>query len=318
MIGFIVLISDIAFSVPYPVVFVHGTGDSSVAWKNSGPAVSRYLEKYYKTSKHQIFSSGSGIGKDRFDKEFSDNARDSCIYVTFSDHFAGPDKLSGELKKTIDDTVEETWANFKDHFRSKEDIKVNLVCHSLGGLAARKYLVDNYKDHHVSKLVLIGVPNKGISVLTLNWLPAGLVVGGAAGFLLSGNPLFLSASVVGAVSDALSYARGVKLISEATGAMKPDSMFLSDLNGSEMPSDVEYVVILCRAEDFLHASSNRILGYEKGDGAISFDSQSLKHAGIPNFKELNYRELEAVSSHFEEPSGSERAIIEALNVSVLN
>lgn len=301
-------------AVPYPVIFVHGTGDSSVAWKTTGSDISRYLDKYYKTSSHPYFSSGSGIGADRFEKDFLDNTRNSCVYLVFSDHFASPDKLVNELKKVIDDTREEAWSNFKDYFATKEDVKVNLVCHSMGGLVARKYLVDNMKDHHVSKLILMGTPNKGISGLKLEWVPVGLMAGGGAAFLLSSNPLFLVVSAVGIGGYAVSYARGVQLLSPANSAMKPDSTFLKDLNSRSMPFDVDYVVILCSADDFMHEAANVILGYKDGDGAISIDSQSLRYCSIPDFKEVHYKELYIKSPHFEEPARGTIAVIEALGL----
>ena len=55
----------------YPVIFVHGIGDSSVAWKETGPAVSNYLDKCYKTPDHPYFSSGSGIGKSILGQSFA-------------------------------------------------------------------------------------------------------------------------------------------------------------------------------------------------------------------------------------------------------
>ena len=296
------------------MIFVHGTGDSSVAWEAAGSAAGGYLDKYYKTSDHPYFLSGSGIGQDRADKDFSDNIRNSCVYVTFSDHYADPDSLVDELKKVIDDAREETWSHFKNYYKSKDDIKVNLVCHSMGGLVARKYLAKNVSDHHVSRLILMGTPNKGISVLMLEWVPVGFMAGGAAGFLLSGNPLFLSASIAGLGGHAISYARGVKLLSPATGAMKPDSSFLKDLNSRELPVDIEYVVIICSADDFMHEASNKILGYKDGDGAISLDSQSLRYCGIPNFNSLNYKELNVKSPHFEEPTVAREAIIRSLRL----
>ena len=316
IIAMIILSSRTTFCVrvPYPVIFVHGTGDSSVAWKTTGPAVSELCDKYYRTKGHPFFSTGSGIGSSRHDKNFSDNIKNSCVYVVFSDQYADPANLTGELKSVIDDTREETWKYFKNYFRSKDDIKVNLVCHSMGGLVARRYLVDHYKDHHVSKLILFGTSNNGIPALTLEWVPACLGTGGAAGFLLSGNPLYLSAGIIGIGWHAMSYARGVKLLSPATGAMKPDSQFFAALKGKNMPVDIDYVVILCSADDLMHQAANRFFGYSDGDGAISIDSQSLKNCEISNFKELKYRELLIKSSHFEEPTRAKNAVIKALDL----
>lgn len=281
---------------PCPVIFVHGIGTSSVDWENTGPAVSKYYEKYYKT-----FSAGSGIGKDRFDKDFSDNIRNSCVYVTFSDHFASPDKLVQELKKVIDDTMAE----------AKVD-KVNLVCHSMGGLAAREYLVQNPKDHHIAKLILIGAPNLGSNGAMFNWVPAALSIAGIGGAIVLGNPIPLGLAVIGVSSDIISYTRGVKLLSPAVEAMKPGSKFLKELNSKPMPENIEYTVIISNTTHFSHVFTNRILGYDGGDGATSIESQRFSEKCVPNFAKLKYSEVYIDAPHFEEPDKAKDPIIKSL------
>ena len=53
------------------------------------------------------------------------------------------------LKQKIQDIIVQTGAN-----------KVDIVAHSTGGLLAKKYII-NTPDHHVGKLVFVGVPNTG-------------------------------------------------------------------------------------------------------------------------------------------------------------
>jgi pimeloyl-ACP methyl ester carboxylesterase len=306
---------SVAKSPPSPVIFVHGIGDSSVAWRNTGPAVSSFYEKYYKTKLHPYFESGSGIGEDRFDKDFSDNPRNSCVYVTFLDHFASPEALVPELDKLIYDTREEVWANFRADFRSKDEIKVNLVTHSMGGLVVRSYLTANPDDHHVDKFIMISSPNLGSTGLIFNWVPAGMMFGGIGLSIATANPLPLVLTVIGLGTDMFTQARGVKLLSPAVDSMKPDSAYLKKLNDEPMPEDVEYICILSNTEQFLHGLSNRILWYEGGDGAVSIDSQKLSEKSVPNFAELNYKEYLIDAPHYEEPDKAEGKIIEALGLS---
>jgi len=303
-----------AQAAPYPVIFVHGIGDSSVGWKKTGPIVSKYYDKYYKTEEHPYFRAGSGIGEDRFDQNFDDNLRNSCIYITFSDHFASPEELVPELEKLISYAREEVWRNFRDGFKSKDDIKVNLVCHSMGGLIARKYLTEHPHNHYVSKLIIIGTPNLGARGLLFNWGPVALITTGIGGTILFANPYFLLLTVGGLSVDVISQARGVKLLSPAAAAMKPDSEFLTQLNSNPLPTDVEYISIISNTGEFSHVLANRILFYEGGDGAVSIKSQKLSKDSVPNFSEIDYSEIYIDSPHFQEPHDATQAIIKALRV----
>jgi len=300
--------------MPSPVIFVHGIGDSSVAWKNTGPAVSAYYSKYYKTADHPYFVAGSGIGDGRFDRNFDDNIRNSCVYVTFLDHFASPEALVGQLEDVIEDTRSEVWSAFRSSFGSKSEIKVNLVCHSMGGLVARAYLARHEQEHHIEKLVMIATPNLGSPGLLANWVPAGLMFGGIGLTIVTANPVPLGLTIIGLGWDIVSQARGVKLLSPAVEAMKPDSGFLRDLSQTPMPTDLEYVSIISTTEAFPHVVANRTLGYDAGDGAISVDSQKLSGESVPNFKDLNYREYYIEAPHYEEPDKAKDKIIEALGL----
>lgn len=294
--------------IPYPVIFVPGIGDSSVAWNKTGPKISKYYEHYYK-----YFLAGGGIGQNRFDKDFSDNIRNSCVYITFSDHFAAPDKLVPELAKVIKDTREEAWQNEKDkYFKSKDDVNVCLVTHSMGGLIARKYLTEHPKDHHVAKLIMIACPNLGSTGLLFNWGPKVLIASGIGGAIIFAKPWLLGLTVVGLGWDIISYARGVKLLSPAVRAMKPGSDFLKDLNSKPMPIDVKYVSIVSSTTRFPHVLANRILRYEEGDGAISGKSQRLTESRIPNASELDYQEIMIDSPHGQGHHNALEAVSKAL------
>jgi len=298
--------------LPPPVIFVHGIGDSSVAWINTGPAVSSLYDGYFSNRYHPFFRAGSGIGSSRFDQDFEDNERNSCVYVTFSDHFASPEAQVPELERVIEETRDEVWSYFRDNFRSKDEIKVCLVCHSMGGLVGRSYLAKHRADHHVDTIVLIAAPNLGSTGLIFNWVPAGLMAGGIGAALVTANPWLLGFTAAGLGWDVISRVRGVNLLSDAVRDMKPGSDYLKRLSDSPVPEDVRYVSIVSATDSFPHSVANQVLFYEGGDGAIYVDSQSLSKKSVPNFEFIDYREYMIDAPHYEEPDRALKEIITSL------
>jgi pimeloyl-ACP methyl ester carboxylesterase len=208
-------------------------------------------------------------------------------YLSFSDRFAHPDDQVQELKLEIDRVL---------MLEKKE--RVILVCHSLGGLVARKYLANYPQDHHIEKLILMSTPNLGSVGLSFNWLPSILIVAGLLGSMWIW-PLILT--LIGLIWELISYFKGVLLLSPAAWAMRPNSDFLKDLNSKKMPSDVKYVVILSDARDWLHRILNLVFFREGGDGAVPLSSQELSYQCVPNFYELDYSEAQINFPHFAIP-----------------
>ncbi|NQU17786.1 MAG: alpha/beta fold hydrolase [Candidatus Saganbacteria bacterium] len=274
----------------YPVIFVHGIGDSSFVWRVTGPEISKLYEKYYAP-----FKSGSGILISRFDKNPKHSIRNSCVYLTFNDHFSAPEGQVSELAEIISEVKTEAGAD-----------RVNLVCHSMGGLVARKYLAEHLTNHGVNKLVMIGTPNLGANLLRFHHLPTILIVAGIILTLILQNIFFLLITQLGLIVSLLAYIRGVNLLSGAAEAMTPDSRFLKVLNTRKLPANVEYVCLLSKAREFFHS----LFG---GDGAVQLESQQLSRKCVPNFEELNYKEILIGRSHFEEPQEAD-GIVKALGL----
>lgn len=245
-----------------------------------------------------LFVHGIGASASVWEK-FDIPERNSC-YLSFSDRFASPRDQVSELKSEIERVL-----------RVEEKGKVTLVCHSMGGLVARKYLADHPTDHKVERLILLSTPNLGSVGLSVNWFPAGLILVGllGAGWLW---PLFLA--VVGLVWEVVSYFCGVLLLSSAAWAMRPGSMFLKGLNKQNLPADVKYVVILSDTGDLPHRLVNLSLFREGGDGAVPLSSQKLSPRCVPNFQELNYSELRISLPHFEIPLRAQAAVLQALRL----
>lgn len=300
---------------PAPVIFVHGIGDSSVAWKVTGPKVSAYYDKYYKSASHPCFQAGAGIGKNRDDKNFDDNIRNSCVYVTFKDYYASPETQVKELEQVIVGTRKETYSNFPSYFKSSEEVKINLVAHSMGGLVCRDYIIKHPKDHHVDAFIAMSCPNLGVPELDLKWTPYLLDAGGIAGAIVFANPLFLGFSAVGVGADMILHSSGIRLLSPAADSLQVGSSFLMQVNKCPLPEDIKYSFIISKATDPMSKALNSIFGFKNGgDGTLAVESQSLKYAGIPNFKKINYQEYYIDSPHFQVFNKSGEDIIEILGL----
>lgn len=230
-------------------------------------------------------------------KKFAIPERNS-YYISFSDRFASPETQVPELAKFIDEVLGKT----------KRE-KVILICHSMGGLVARKYLAGHPTDHQVEKLILLGTPNRGSIGLFFNWIPAAMLLVGIIGAPLVW-PLLIA--FFGLIWEIISYFRGVLLLSPASWAMRPDSEFLKSLNAQKMPVDVKYVAMLSNTKDLPHHLVNLFLFREGGDGAVPLSSQKLSPRCVPNFQELNYTELQINLPHFAIPNKAEKAILQAL------
>jgi pimeloyl-ACP methyl ester carboxylesterase len=220
------------------------------------------------------------------------------FYISFSDPYAEPSVQAVELAKFIKEVLEKTGQE-----------KVGLVCHSMGGLVARKYLVDNLTSHSVEKVIFLSTLNLGSVGLSFNWLPLILIIIGALGYRFIW-PLLIC--LLGLVWEMVSYLRGVLLLSPAAWSMRPRSKFLRELNTREMPKDVKYISVLSDTKFFPHLLVNLFLFREGGDGAVPVSSQRLTGRCVPNFSELDYRELHVSLPHFAIPKKIEPHIIEAL------
>jgi pimeloyl-ACP methyl ester carboxylesterase len=241
-----------------------------------------------------------GIGASaRVWKKFDAPDHDS-FYISFSDPFADPALQAKELAKFILKILQQTGQS-----------KVILVCHSMGCLVARKYLVDNTDSHHVEKVILLSALNLGSVGLSFNWLPLFLILVGGVGFRYVWPLIFV---VIGLLWETMSYLRGILLLSAAAWAMRPRSKFLKALNSKLVPSDVKYVAVLNDTKVFPHVLVNLLLFREGGDGAVPVSSQRLSDKCVPNFSELNYHELHTNLPHFAVPKKAQPEIFEALKL----
>jgi len=222
------------------------------------------------------------------------------FYITFVNRFANPAKQVPELAAYIDQVLKATGSN-----------KVILVGHSMGALVARQYLAENMGKQRVEKLITFSSPNLGSMGLAFNWVPLSLIFIGLVGY---GSLFTFSLLFIGLFWEIISYSRGVLLLSPAAWAMRKDSRFLKELNTKPLPKDVKYAAVLSDNRMFPNNLVNWILFREGGDGAIALSSQKLSGKSVPNFKELDYKELTTDLPHFKIPRNCESAVLKALSI----
>jgi len=222
-------------------------------------------------------------------------------FLSFSNRFAHPQNQVPELKSEIDRVL-----------RIEGKDKVILVCHSMGGLVARRYLADNFTSHRVEKLILLSAPNQGSIALSFNWFPMELIAVGLLGSWLASRIWPLMLTLIGLAWEAVAYLRGVLLLSPAGWSMQPNSKFLKELNTQKLPTDIKYIAILSDTNGLPHRLVNLFLFREGGDGAVPISSQRLSLKSVPNFSGLNYSELKVDLPHFAIPRRAEEAVLRAL------
>jgi len=207
---------------PNPVLFLHGFAKGNSAdWDYAEGSLSKYFVKY------------SGTYAYLETINFLDPNGSIDIYDPGK---LNPQENSKGWSDKVEGKVNELLASSK---YGAYTTKLNLVCHSMGGLAARWYLV-NYSNNYVDKLILIGVPNLGTNWATLanaaskvskvGWLDV-LSVSGYASLLRD------------ELDTALSNLSQVDIYGEAVDDMDPESTgsgFLAKLNNKLQPQNISY------------------------------------------------------------------------------
>ncbi|KAF0134413.1 MAG: hypothetical protein FD145_638 [Candidatus Saganbacteria bacterium] len=224
-----------------------------------------------------IFIHGSGTDKNAWNNTIETlKNRHKCFAVNFNDRFGDPAEQALELGK------------FLDQFKNDSFV---LVAHSSGGLAARKYLADNFQSHKTLKLITIGTPNLGSFGMFFNYAPILVEIIASIIALATEKYFLFSIALLAAGLDYIFYLLGIKLLSKAASAIKPNSRFLQDLNSKPLPKDVEYISIV--SKPWYHFF---------GDGLASCESQRLSAKCISNFKEIKYKEININCPRTQEPN----------------
>ena len=211
---------------PNPVLFLHGfAAGNPTDWGNAGSSLSKYFAAY----------SNSYSYLETIDFQDPNGSID-----TYGSGKLNPQGNSKGWSDKVDDKINELLSTTK---YGNYTTKLNLVCHSMGGLAARWYL-EHYTSSYVDKLILIGVPNSGSPLTSqanalskipkLGWSSTLVSVNSVMSFIRDNIDLYTSVfkiDINGEATDDLDDSAG-------------GSGFLSKVNNIGQPGNVNYFGII--------------------------------------------------------------------------
>ena len=230
---------------PRPVLFLHGYNSSPATWQTAISTLSSLFSKYQPI--------GAFLETINFQDKTS--SIDTC-----SD---GKDGWADRLEKKVNILLADNKYGFYTN-------KLNLVSHSMGGLAAREFLTNaKYPNETTDKLILIGVPNLGSplastykDIIVAYKIGSMTILPAAVTFFNLRNNVDSLAKILWPPN--IGVPEGIK-------DMIPGSAFLNALNNRSQPSDVQYYGIYGIIGHFLN--SLYFKDYYGGDGVVSKDSQ---------------------------------------------
>ncbi|MFA4889583.1 MAG: hypothetical protein WC628_08450 [Candidatus Omnitrophota bacterium] len=217
-------------------------------------------------------------------------------YVRTGERHAGDpssiptDELSRGWADKLILEIDKLRENYKD--KNGNPQKIILVCHSMGGLAAREYLTNpKYSmSNKIKEVILIGVPNLGSPFAKL---ADGITEAQRIGWFIPGIGWIFSAAIEG--FDLMVERKGlIDIDGDAERDMDPSALgsgFLSLLNNRPQPQGVDYFAIWGNGSSLTDVLVSRQLYDGDGDGVVSKDSQL--GAGVLGLKDS----LEMNASH---------------------
>ncbi len=201
-------------TVPWPILFVHGLGSAPTAWETDGTIA--YFER-------RGLRYGGIVRGTQIRRPISESPPGQDLFtVGFTDPFGNLEVWAQELAAAIGSVRQLTGAE-----------KVILVCHSAGGIAARRFLVDHPLDHTVHRLVTIATPHTGTELARLVSLKHAI---------MSRPELALFRSRM----ERIEHASRLPLDATVLAQLQPvdRNPWLDRLNRAPHPTDVQYVAIV--------------------------------------------------------------------------
>ncbi len=280
--------------VPYPIILLHGLGQKADVWH--GAATKYFLEEL-----------GLRHGGDlRVDA--SKNVRaskagggDADLYtVTFSSAFDSVNAWRDEVEAVVTYVRNVTGAD-----------RVTLVGYSMGGLAARAYLVKRLTDHHVKRLITIGTPHLGSPYARIwNW-KSRMEECASNGNVIAVPPCKAAlAAIQGAEGDVPFDAPAVRDLRRP----EDGGDYLRRLSKYSHPLDVEYVSVVgdvnlldevtALRQGAIQETLRKVLAaatgtlgelFEPGDGVVSTKSQNIMNIEFFNADKSRQRMARTVN-----------------------
>ena len=199
-------------NIENPIILVSGYGSKVTVWENTGFV--DFLQKQGLVYGGKLVIDKNNPNKTKPEERIRGNI--DFFSLAYSDSTSRVDELSSELKQAI--VYVKRYTNTK---------KIMLMGYSMGGVVCRDYLVKNNKRHNVETLVTIASPHKGSFLANIATVTSGL-------FVEKAQDVYI---------DFMSKQLGVDIDGDALNNLlvEEDENFLSKLNGSPHPSDINYV-----------------------------------------------------------------------------
>jgi len=238
-------------NIENPIILVSGYGSKVTVWENTG-----FVD--FMRQQGLVYGGKIAVSKSNSNSVITnkDNTGNIDFFsLAYSDSTSRVEVLSFELEQAIAYVLKYSNAE-----------KVMLLGYSMGGVVCRNYLVENRKHHNVETLVTISSPHKGSFLANIATATSGYVAEKAASIYLGLIARELELSIDGEALNNL-------LVEE-------DENFLSKLNKSQHPLDINYVSIIGinKLANSVNPFLNKLgLSIYDGDLVCSRESQNMKN-----------------------------------------
>lgn len=263
---------NVSMKVPYPIVLLHGLGQKAEVWH--GPATDYFRRDLGLTYGGELTADRKGI----VHRVIAGSGQADFFTVAFTNSSDSINAWRDELDACIAEVRRTTGAD-----------RVILVGYSMGGLAARAYLVKHIADHHVKRLITIGTPHLGSAMAKIWNISSALDDCARNGGMLTRKPCELALSAVRSAQDDVPFTSAA-----IRDLRRPEDggEYLRRLSASAHPLDVEYVSVIGKvdlvnntlskgaAQELVRKVLSVIGGsiddiFDTGDGVVSARSQNI-------------------------------------------
>lgn len=261
-----------SMKVPYPIILLHGLGQKADVWH--GTATEYFRRDLGLTYGGELAADRKGNVR----RVIAGSGQADFFTVAFANSSDSINAWRDELDACISEVRRTTGAD-----------RVILVGYSMGGLAARAYLVKRYTDHHVKRLITIGTPHLGSAMAKVWNITRDLDDCARNGNVLVRKPCELALSAVRSAQDDVPFNSWA-----IRDLRRPEDggEYLRRLGVSAHPLDVEYVSVIGKvdlvnntlskgaAQELVRKVLSVIGGsiddiFDTGDGVVSAKSQNI-------------------------------------------
>jgi len=263
---------------PSPILFLHGfaAGQAS-SWDKIVSDLDKYFDDYTKVSIYQDLSKP-------YLERLAFNDPNGSI-DTYPPGKLNPDGNSDGWADKISNRIEVLMSKYR--FKDIA-LKFNVICHSMGGLAAREYVTNpKYGNSYlnIDKIITIGTPHAGSPLGNVK-IKIEKAINEVSKYIWE-VPYYERTLVIAEAYESnytIKYVRGkykIDFNGEAIKDMAVGSQFLMNLKGRSFPSNIKKFAIFGEANTWIFKQLNAMFfylyypneRYTCGDGIVPRDSQ---------------------------------------------